>query len=373
LQQIAQRLKQTIRSNDTVSRQGGDEFIVLLPNIDNIEQVGLFASRLLRVVSEPYWIAEHRYDLSVSIGISIFPDDSTDMEAMYRHADAAMYRAKQEGRNRFQFFSTEIEETLRAKHQLERQMRQALNQGAFEVFYQAKVDASCMQITGAEALVRWRTPDGKLVSPAEFIPLAEETGLIIPLGNSVMRQACMDMKSCHDAGIKARIAINISAVQFGEASFVSTVQSIMAETGIDPSYVELEITEGMLAKNIEQAAATISRLKNLGVKFALDDFGTGYSSLAYLKHFPIDVIKIDQSFVRDMLTDPSDAAIVFAIISMANGLKLSLVAEGVETCEHAAKLLEHGCTIMQGYLYSRPIPFTQFKELLERGLSLPHE
>lgn len=368
LQQIAQRLKCTIRGNDTVSRQGGDEFIVLLPNIDDVEQVGLFAGRLLQVVSDPYWIDEHRYDLSVSIGISIYPSDSGDMEAMYRHADSAMYRAKQEGRNRYQFFSTEIEETLRTKHQLERQMRHALDHGGFEVFYQAKVDASCMQITGAEALVRWRTAEGKLISPAEFIPLAEETGLIIPLGNFVMRQACMDMKTCHDAGIKKRIAINISPVQFSEASFVATVHSIMAESGIDPSYVELEITEGILAKNMEQATATIGRLKKFGTQIAIDDFGTGYSSLSYLKHFPIDVLKIDRSFVRDMLSDPSDAAIVNAIISMASGLNLRLVAEGVETSEQASKLLEQGCKIMQGYLYSHPIPFLEFRQLLDRGL-----
>jgi len=368
LQQIAQRLKCTIRGNDTVSRQGGDEFIVLLPNIDDVEQVGLFAGRLLQVVSEPYWIDEHRYDLSVSIGISIYPSDSGDVEAMYRHADSAMYRAKQEGRNRYQFFSTEIEKTLRAKHLLERQMRHALDHGGFEVFYQAKVDASCMQITGAEALVRWRTADGKLISPVEFIPLAEETGLIIPLGNFVMRQACMDMKTCHDAGIKARIAINISPVQFSEASFVATVHSIMAESGIDPSYVELEITEGILAKNMEQATATIGRLKKFGTQIAIDDFGTGYSSLSYLKHFPIDVLKIDRSFVRDMLSDPSDAATVNAIISMASGLNLRLVAEGVETSEQASKLLEQGCKIMQGYLYSHPIPFLEFRQLLDRGL-----
>lgn len=368
LKQIAQRLKHTIRSNDTVSRQGGDEFIVLLPSLEDIEQAGQFAARLLRVVSEPYWVGAHRFDLSVSIGISLYPDDCMDMESLYRHADAAMYRAKQEGRNRFQFFSTEIEDTLRSKHLMERRMRDALDRGDFEVFYQPKVDASIFQIVGVEALVRWRDSDGRLISPAEFIPLAEETGLIIPLGNFVMQQACKDGKRWHDEGIKCRIAINISAVQFNETSFVATVQSILAATEVETTLVELEITEGTLAKDVEQTSATISQLKKFGVKIALDDFGTGYSSLSYLKHFPIDVLKIDQSFVRDMMVDPSDAAIIYAIIGMATGLNLRLVAEGVETREQASTLLQQGCKIMQGYLYSRPLPYEQVSLLLKNGL-----
>lgn len=369
LQQIAQRLKLVLRAGDTVSRQGGDEFIILLSDVENIEHVSLFASRLLKIISAPYENNGNRFDLSASIGISLYPDDSNDMESLYRHADAAMYAAKQEGRNRYHFFAKAIEENIRARHLLERHLRGAVEEGVFEVFYQPKIDARALSITGAEALVRWRHPDGHLIPPMDFIPLAEETGLIIPLGLLVLRKACMDAKIWHDAGFPIRIAINISPIQFNEATFVEAVQQVLEESNIDCSQVVLEITEGMLAKDSEKSRETMRQLKNLGLSIAIDDFGTGYSSLSYLKRFPIDVLKIDQSFVRDMLTDASDAAIVTAIIHMAKGLNLRLVAEGVETQPQAEALLAQGCHVMQGYLYSKPVPYEQMSEMLYKGIT----
>ncbi|AUH51912.1 diguanylate cyclase [Chromobacterium sp. ATCC 53434] len=372
LQQVARRLQGMARRGDTISRQGGDEFIILVPDPVSIEQLGSFASRMLKAVSEPYRIGEQRFDLSVSIGVSLYPDDSADQEELYRHADAAMYRAKAEGRNRYRFFSAEIEEALLTRQALERHIRMGAEQGGFLVYYQPKVDALDGTVVGVEALMRWRNEGEQIVSPVDFIPLAEETGLILPLGRFVLRQACLDAKSWHDAGRPLRIAVNVSAVQITEDDFSDAVRSILAETGLDPQWLELEITEGVLAQNIEQTMRVLSELKALGVLISIDDFGTGYSSLAYLKQFPIDVLKIDQSFVHDMLDNRSNFAIVAAIINMAEGLGLRLVAEGVETPEQEAALVNMGCSIMQGYLYSRPLPLAQIEPVLrERRIDRP--
>ncbi|MES2673744.1 MAG: EAL domain-containing protein [Pseudomonadota bacterium] len=369
LQKITQRLKHMLRAGDTISRQGGDEFIILLTEVNNIEQIGLFANRVLKTIAEPYWIGANRFDLSASLGISLYPDDSEDREALYRHADAAMYLAKREGRNRYHFFSAKIEDNIRARLLLEHHLRDALERGVFEVFYQPKIDSLTQAIVGAEALVRWRDPNGNLISPMDFIPLAEETGIIIPLGLMVLRRACMDAKTWHHAGFPIPVAINISAVQFSEDNFVDEVAKVLNESGIDFHQVEFEITEGILAKNIAKSSKTIAHLKELGLKIAIDDFGTGYSSLSYLKGFPLDVLKIDQSFIRDMIADPRDAAIVTAIIHMAKGLNLKLVAEGVETQQQADILLAQGCNVMQGFLYSRPVPYPVMTELLRNGIS----
>lgn len=368
LQQVATRLTKSMRGNDTVSRQGGDEFIVLLHNIQKVEDVASKAEYLLGLLSEPYWIEGNRFDLTVSIGISLFPDDSDDMATLHHQADAAMYRAKQDGRNRFQFFCAEIEDTLRSRHLLEKQMRVALENQEFEVYYQPKVNAKHSTIIGAEALVRWRRADGQLVSPAEFIPMAEETGLIVPIGLFVLRQACLDGVRWHAEGFPILIAVNVSLVQMEEVNFVDSVKAVLVETGIAPELLELEITEGVFASNMIRTRDSLFDLKALGVSIALDDFGIGYSSLAYLKRFPIDVLKIDQSFVRDMLIDSSDAGIVEAIIQMAQSLNLRLVAEGVEQEVQAQALLALGCQVMQGYLYARPIPSLDFEALLFRGL-----
>ncbi|WP_062063581.1 two-component system response regulator [Cellvibrio sp. OA-2007] len=367
LQQIADRLAGVLRSGDTLCRQGGDEFIILLTDFDDSAHIADFASRLQTIFSQHWQVADQSFELSVSMGISIYPDDSQDMDSLYRHADAAMYTAKQQGRNRYQFFSSEIEERLRTQLALEAHLRSALENNVFEVFYQPKVDARTNQIMGAEALVRWRN-NNELIFPDAFIPLAEETGLIIPLGKLVLQKACAQAKHWTDQGLQLQVAINVSAVQFN-ADFVSTVAEALMLTGVNAQQIELEITESLLV-NDGNASNIIRELKELGVRIALDDFGTGYSSLSYLKRFPLDVLKIDQSFVRNMLDDEVDISIVKAIVQMATGLKLRLVAEGVETKEHVQVLLSLGCHIMQGYYYSRPVPVTEMTALLHAGLHI---
>ncbi|SDS09968.1 response regulator receiver modulated diguanylate cyclase/phosphodiesterase [Pseudomonas asplenii] len=364
LKYVATRLSMILGSMDTLSRQGGDEFIILLSEVDSFEAVGDFADQVLASISNPFSLQGNRYDLSASIGIGVFPEDSDDLESLYRHADSAMYQAKQAGRNRYQFFSPAIESGMRARHLLERHMRAAIDDGVFEVFYQAKVDVREHRVAGMEALIRWRDGGGNLVSPSDFIPLAEETGLIIPIGKYVMLQACKETRKLHQEGFPICISVNISVVQFREASFLGMVKDILRDSGLAPQWLELEITEGVLARDTDNARETLMALKALGVHVAIDDFGTGYSSLAYLKRFPIDVLKIDQSFVRDMLTDKSDLAIVEAIIKLGQALGLELVAEGVETLQQAELLLELGCRVMQGYLYCRPVPFAQIRTLL---------
>ncbi|SMC20352.1 response regulator receiver modulated diguanylate cyclase/phosphodiesterase with PAS/PAC sensor(s) [Andreprevotia lacus DSM 23236] len=368
LQEISRRLKAALRATDTVSRQGGDEFLVLLPDLPDVAQVEEVARKLQRTCADPILLQGERFTLSISQGISIYPDDCSDQESLYRHADVAMYRAKQEGRNRYQFFSADIEEKLLAKQLLERHMREALEKGRYEVFYQPKVNAETGIIVGAEALVRWRNTDGELVPPIRFIPLAEETGLIVPIGEMVLRQACDHARFWAEQGSPIVVSVNISAQQFEVESFADIVAAVLAQTGVEPQQIELEITEGVLAKDQVQARNTLIALRQIGVGIAVDDFGTGYSSLAYLKRFPINVLKIDQGFVRDMLTDASDAAIITAIIHLAHSLHLDLVAEGVEEEEQARRLLAQGCKVMQGYLYSQPVPFLQMSHLLVSGL-----
>lgn len=370
LQETARRLSEHSRAMDTVCRPGGDEFVILLPEVQGFEAVGDYAERLQALIGEPYVVRNTSYHLSASIGISLYPDDSQDPESLYRHADSAMYQAKTSGRNGYCFFSSDIEQRMRARHLLDRNMRLALELGVFEVFYQAKVAAADQHIVGVEALIRWRNGEGRLIPPAEFIPLAEETGLIVPIGQQILLRACQDTRRWNDAGHDLRVSVNISAVQFRDERFVAQVGDILAQTGVQPQRVELEITEGVLASDSLGSRQTLAALRELGVRIAIDDFGTGYSSLAYLKRFPVDVLKIDQSFVRDMLHDHSDAAIIEAIVMLGEALDLELVAEGVETRAQEQALLALGCDVMQGYLYCRPIPCEAMTELLLTGL--PH-
>jgi diguanylate cyclase len=367
LQQISQALTSILRIEDTACRQGGDEFIILLTDIISTKQVAEFACRILDLFKQSWTIDNQAFSLSVSLGISIYPNDSLTMDDLHRHADVAMYSAKQEGRDCFQFFSKDIEVRIQNRRLQEKELRTAIEQNQLEVFYQPKIAASTQTIIGVEALVRWRKESGDLVFPDHFIPLAEETGLIIPLGEWVLAQACKQAMIWKNSGFNLQIAVNISAVQFEDDEFIDKVENIIVNTGINANSLELEITESVLA-NINDANKIISSLKQLGVRIALDDFGTGYSSLSYLKHFPLDLLKIDQSFVRNMLVDTVDSAIVKAIVHMANGLNLMLVAEGVETQEHAQVLADLGCEIMQGYYYSRPIPEKQMTQLLEQGI-----
>ncbi len=356
LQQVAQRLQEKLRSCDTLSRQGGDEFIVLLPELESVDQVASLATRLVSMASRPYLLDAAHYNLSFSVGIAVFPDDSEDNETLFRHADAAMYRAKQLGRGQFCFFSADIEERTHARFAMERSLYQAVENDEFELYYQPKIDASNGCLAGAEALVRWRNRDGQLVPPFEFIPLAEETGLIVQIGECVLRKACTDAQAWHEVGLSICVAVNVSAIQLERRTFVPLVQEILRSTHLPAQLLELEITEGVLAVNVEETLKTLIELKALGLSIAVDDFGTGYSSLAYLKQFPIDVLKIDQSFVRGLPSDDSSIAIVSAIIKMAQAMRLKLVAEGVETESQRQALLDLGCEVMQGYLFARPMP-----------------
>ncbi|MCK7595048.1 two-component system response regulator [Pseudomarimonas salicorniae] len=371
LQTVAQRLRAQLHGGGTVSRQGGDEFIVLLPGVDELEQVGMLAHQLLAVVAEPYWCEDRRYDLTASIGISIFPDDASDVETLHRHADAAMYRAKQDGRARFHFFSAEIEESLRSRHRLASDLRLALEGRQFRLHYQPQVAAGSGRIVGVEALLRWPRSGAPATSPAAFIPMAEESGLIVPLGAWVLGEACAAACRWRDAGAPTRVSVNVSAVQFLDPGWLDLVRATLARTGLTAGLLELEITEGVLARDLPRTLGIINELKAIGVSIALDDFGTGYSSLSYLKRFPIDVLKIDQSFVREMTDDPCDAAIVGAVTRMAQGLGLQLVAEGVETPAQADLLAQLGCGIMQGYRFSRPVPEEDLLRLLLHGTLTP--
>lgn len=365
LSEVARRLTQFSRGIDTVSRRGGDEFLILLSEVTRLDAISDFVARVLDAIASPMHIHEKRYDITASAGVSVFPDDSQDFASLYRHADTAMYQAKKLGRNRQRFFSQGLENISRARHMLEGHMRNALEQGVFEVFYQAKYDALNRRICGMEALIRWRMSDATLVSPAEFIPLAEETGLIIPIGRYVLIQACKDAKQLLSLGLTVPVSVNISAIQFREDGFLSMVKNALEQTALPPSMLELEITESVLALDIKMASDVLNELKAMGVHIAIDDFGTGYSSLTYLKRLPIDVLKIDQGFVRDMLTDSSDAAIIEAIVRMGQALGLALIAEGVELEEQSNKLLALGCSVMQGFLYCRPMPFQGLCEYLQ--------
>lgn len=359
LQEVSRRLSEGANNGDTVSRQGGDEFVILMTDIQHFEAISDFAQRLLEIISRPMTVAGNRYDLTACIGVSVFPDDGEDIETLYRQVDAAMHKAKQDGRNRYRSFSQNLESDANARHMLESHMRSALEASVFEVFYQLRVDVRQAQAFGMEALIRWRRADGELVSPADFIPLAEETGLIVPIGKQVLHKACRDAKALFDMGKRLCVGVNISVVQFREESFLDMVKEALRETGLPADLLELEITEGVLARDVDQARCLLESLKQMGVRIAIDDFGTGYSSLSYLKTLPIDILKIDQSFVRDMLSDPSDAAIIEAIVRMGQALGLELVAEGVESQEQSNGLLNLGCELMQGFHYCHPMPFKQ--------------
>lgn len=367
LKKIAHRLLEGSRSVDTVSRQGGDEFTILQPDITRLDQVVSYAQRILTLFTEPFYVEEKRFDLSCSIGLAIYPDDSKSIDMLHKHADLAMYRAKELGRRRWHFYANEIESSVLARHRLEQYLRRALEEGLFEVYYQAKTDARDNSVIGMEALLRLKPLDGVFISPAEFIPLAEECGLIVEIGNFVMRKACEDALKWQKMGFNHRVSINISPVQFSQPNFYESVQTLMTELSIDTGLVEFEITEGVLAKDVERTRKLLESLQQLGIHISIDDFGTGYSSLLYLKRFPINILKIDKSFVDDMLNDENDEAIVDTIISLAKSLKMELIAEGVESIEQVNALSDKGCFIIQGYFYCRPIPYSEMCDYLQEN------
>lgn len=365
LQEIARRLRQICGDGDVLCRQGADEFL-LIGSGQTHEAIEAMAREMLLSLSVPLIINGARHDVSASVGVAIYPQDSSNADTLYHHAHSALNQAKRLGGNRLHFYSAEEERLNNARHLMERRLRVALDANLFELFYQAKMDGRRHCIVGAEALLRLRDEEGAIISPGSFIPLAEETGMIVPIGTWVLREAFARAGQWHRDGYAIRVSVNISAVQFQEPDFYDIVREALDQSGAIPSLVELEITEGVLATQTERSSRVLKALKGIGVQISLDDFGTGYSSLSYLKKFPIDVIKIDQSFVRNMLSDPSDATIVEAIVRIAESMKLRLVAEGVESRAHVDALLTCGCVIMQGYFFSRPIPHADMCAFLEQ-------
>jgi diguanylate cyclase (GGDEF)-like protein/PAS domain S-box-containing protein len=369
LQSIAKRLLDCVRGADTVSRQGGDEFVVLLSEVQQAEQAAITARRMLHAVAQPHSIDQHDLHVTTSIGVSVYPDDGMDAETLIKNADTAMYQAKENGRQSYQFFTPAMNARAVERQSIEESLRRALERHEFALHYQPKINLRTGKITGAEALLRWTHPIRGSVSPAQFIPVAEDCGLIVPIGNWVLREACKQARAWVDEGLPlATMAVNISAIEFRNENFLDGVLAILKDTRLDPRYLELELTESVLMKGAESTASILKTLKDRGVQLAVDDFGTGYSSLSYLRKFPIDALKIDQSFVHEITTSPGETTIVTAVISMGRSLKLRVVAEGVETQEDLAFLRAHQCEEAQGYYFSRPVPAQQFAMLLKTGI-----
>jgi len=374
LQQISTRLQHTLRESDTVARQGGDEFVLILPENEQEFPNAHVLQRIMDVVAQPLKIDSHRFYPTCSIGVAVYPADGEDPETLIKHADIAMYRAKETGRNNFQFFTVALNEKAMERLRLEADLRKAIERNEFLLHYQPQVCLQTGRIVGMEALIRWNHPELGMVPPDRFIRLAEETGLIVPIGNWVIRTACKQNKVWQEAGLgQFRIAVNLSARQFGELDLVQSITAILAETGLDSLYLEVELTESLVMADVEHTIGILRDLKALGLHLSIDDFGTGYSSLSYLKRFPIDVLKIDQSFVRDITVDSDGAAIVKSIISLAHNLRLQVIAEGVETEEQLAYLRENDCDQMQGYYFSRPLAAEAFEKLLRQGKTLEME
>jgi diguanylate cyclase (GGDEF)-like protein/PAS domain S-box-containing protein len=370
LQSVAQRLVACVRGADTVSRQGGDEFVVLLSELEHSEDAAAMAVRMLQAVAQMHALGDHDLHVTTSIGVSIYPDDGADAETLIKNADTAMYQAKENGRQGFQFFEPAMNVRAVERLSIEGSLRRALIQQEFGLHYQPKVDLRTGAITGAEALLRWNHPQRGPIPPAQFIPVAEDCGLIVPIGQWVLRKACEQARCWVDAGLPlAGIAVNISAMEFRDAGFSDGVFRVLAQTGLDPALLELELTESVLMKNALPAASVLDTLRASGVRVAIDDFGTGFSSLSYLCKLPIDALKVDQSFVHAIASSAAEATIVTAVIGMARSLRLRVVAEGVETAEQLAFLRLHGCDEAQGDYLSRPMPAAQFAALLRRGSS----
>ncbi len=359
---VASRLCSCLRNFDSVARQGGDEFIILLEDLTSREEAAQIAQNILTSVAQPWRISEYEYDIhaTCSIGISIAPSDARDVDTMLRHADAAMFRAKALGRNNYRHFTVNLNNDGFDRLEWITRMRNALAHGEFLLHYQPKIEVLSGRVVGAEALLRWRTADGTLISPGEFIPLAEEIGLIVPIGEWVLAEACRTNRAWQNAGYRPiPVSVNISAIQLERDDLVSKVVQVLEETGLTARYLELEITESALMSDVDQSINTLNHLRELGVQIAIDDFGTGYSSLGHLKRFAVNTLKVDQSFIRNITNDRGNAGIVQAVISLAHTLGLTVVAEGVETPEEYRHLSARGCDLIQGYYTGRPVPADQ--------------
>lgn len=371
LQEVSQRLMNILREDDTIARLGGDEFTILLPQLHSAEDAALLAEKIIDTLAAPFYIDGIELIITVSIGISVFPMDGEDAETLIKNADTALYRAKENGRNSYELYTATMNATVFKRFSLDNKLRHAIKNGELEVYYQPQVDIISGGITGIEALIRWNHPDLGLIPPSDFIPIAEESGLIVLIDEFVMETACKKNKALHEAGFHdLKVSVNISARHFKNMNLLDTVKKILKQTGLPPRYLELELTEGTLMQDVDYTLSLLNNLKHLGVNIALDDFGTGYSSLGYLKSFPIDTLKIDRSFINNVNSDKSNAMITSAVIALAQSLRHKTIAEGVETMEELSFLTEHKCDHIQGYLFSRPVSSSQLDELLQTYIFL---
>jgi diguanylate cyclase (GGDEF)-like protein/PAS domain S-box-containing protein len=359
---IAKRLISCVRDIDTVARLGGDEFVILISDqAGNPDSLGKMMERILSVVAEPWLIAQGEFNVTASVGVARYPDDGADAQTLLKHADTAMYRAKDKGRNGVQFFTNDLNVRMIENLEMESKLRRALEREQFLLHYQPRIDLRSGACVGAEALIRWQVSPQEVISPSRFIPLAEETGLIVPIGRWVLETACRQNKTWQDMGLAPMVvSVNVSARQFHQDDFVQTVVAVLQKTGLEARYLEIELTESMVMHDAEKLVAMLDELKRIGVQMSVDDFGTGYSSLSYLKRFPVDRLKIDRSFVQDLMSDSDDATIVRTIIALGHNLGLHIVAEGVETAEQRDFLRQNGCDEAQGYFFGRPGPNADF-------------
>lgn len=374
LQGVSQRLVAAVRGSDTVSRQGGDEFMVVLSEVEHASNAARHAEKIHAALSPPHLIAQHDVHVSASIGISIFPDDGQDAETLIKRADIAMYHAKENGRGNYQFFKPDMNVRAIERQSLEAHLRRALERREFVLHYQGRTNLETGAISGAEALIRWAHPEHGLLPPAHLVPIAEDCGLMVPIGQWVLLEACRQAQAWQAAGLPPMpVAVNISALEFRHQDFLAGIRSILAESRLQPRYLELEVTESVLMHDVESTAPVLQALKSMGVLLTVDDFGTGYSSLNYLRQFPIDALKIDQTFVHRSTVDPGDAAIVSAVISLGRSLRQRVIAEGIETREQLAFLQTRFCDEGQGYYFGRPMIAEEFTELLAAPLRSPLE
>lgn len=371
LRAVALRLESSLRAMDTVARLGGDEFVLVLSDHKSAQSVSGELQRIVDSFAQPFTVGEQDVFVTASIGVALYPQDARDSESLMKSAELAMYRAKESGRNGYQLFTAELQTRVTERMALEGMLRRALERGELSLHYQPQVDLRSNRVFGCEALIRWNQADLGMIGPAKFIPLAEDTGLIVAIGEWVLRTACLQARSWLDAGLPAvTVAVNISARQFRERNLLQAVTRILAETGLDPSQLELEVTESVIMHDAHNVIAELQAFADMGIKLSVDDFGTGYSSLSYLKRFPVDRLKIDQSFVRDVTSDADDAGIAQAVITLGHTLNLRVIAEGVETQEQLAFLRRHQCDEMQGYLFGKPMPADEFAQLLASGRTL---
>jgi diguanylate cyclase (GGDEF)-like protein/PAS domain S-box-containing protein len=366
LAEVAQRITKTLRDSDVTARLGGDEFIVIMDVMRDSDDVSVVAEKIIECIGQGFHIDDEEFYIGASIGISIFPDNSREVGELIKTADIAMYQVKIEGKNHYRFYSSDMSENATERFVLENRLRHAMERNQFEVYYQPQVSLADGRVIGAEALIRWHHPESGMVSPDKFIPLAEETGLIIPIGEWVLRESIMQAMKWIEEGYPLQwVSVNVSGIQIQRSNFGDIVYGVLVETGCEPGVLELEITESTIMRNTEHVIGIFDRIKNMGVSIAIDDFGTGYSSLSHLKRLPLDKLKIDRSFVRDLPQNTDDAAIANAVYALGRSLGLTVIAEGVETVEQADFLRKMGCDEAQGYLYGRPLTATAFTELLK--------